>query len=639
MTIRTRPSRPARPSRRGFTLTELMISLALVLLLTLAMTRIFGVTTRAISKGNAIGEVTRGLDAVRTTLAADMTGADYGVGYDPASDAQGILPLNKQPAIIIYSTSAPTFLNAADQKSDSDGNPLTIDRDNDGMDEATPVFSQYQVGRRFFRTDTLSFFAAGQYKAQASLNPGAFISDVTSNSAWIWYGHGRVYDGSGGVNKSAAYLRPGQGTVATNPRNFYASDFILVRNSLLLKAPSDHDGDATTAATVVSENNTPVLFARARWDVEQPTAPANLYSGSTRKYPDLGPLMYDSSDGNDSPISIFAKGATGSKPGDKDHKVATDDPLNPYVNQGTGVPATAARYTVQQSRVDVAGVDAAAFRERLRAVQSIDSTLVATGATNGPLRFNSGGNSTPATWYDTLFARSGNRTNQFRFWINPFLIRPLDAGETSQATSPLLTGATQFIVEFAGDFVTQNAAGATTDNQPDGVIDFNISAGSVRSTRWYGMPRDVDGDGIIPGPGTGNTSAPFLNSPDTRPLGDFLIAGGVGGRGMSVDTGMPFEKRLPGTYTSGNPETLGSRGGITDYVAAGRATDFDCSYLVAFGPGDFDGDLYPTATQTAALTGIPLRPSLIRVITVAVDRQAKLEEPLSQELIFRVPAE
>src|SRR5690606_8017926 len=147
-----RPARPAgsaRPGpRRGFTLTELMISLVMVLLLVLAVSRIFSVTATTIGKGNATGEVIRGLDAARIALQIDFTGTD-GITYGGFTDDSGILPGPRQPSIILYSTSIPAFLSERDMAADIDFDPtaalgnqqlamMTLDVNADG-DESDPI--------------------------------------------------------------------------------------------------------------------------------------------------------------------------------------------------------------------------------------------------------------------------------------------------------------------------------------------------------------------------------------------------------------------------------------------------------------------------------------------------------------------
>ncbi len=649
-----RPARPAGSARlgprRGFTLTELMISLVMVLLLVLAVSRIFSVTATTIGKGNATGEVIRGLDAARIALQIDFTGTD-GITYGGFTDDSGLLPGPRQPSIIIYSTSIPAFMSQRDMEGDADFDPstplfdqqvamTTLDADNDGVDELT--FGPFQTGRRWFRTDTISFFTEGHAESQTNLRAGGgFTGDIEGHESWVWYGHGRVYDGISALNAFGSYLLPGEGTSDANPNHYFANQFVLLRNAIMLTPQVDHDQDPTTATTVVDGDGIFAAHLRPRWDTLVPDTDLYYDAGGGQWVPNLGPFTYDLGDmgsifpGGQSPVRIhFAA---------PDPDPFPSPPNRPYEQGHEFVNDGSLNYVVQQSRVDIAGVDADAFRERLKVVQREDETGAFSGRINGPLEFTASPRT--ETWYERMFARSPGSAvtpaervrNAFRFFTNPLVLKPLHAGEASQASAYLLGGAAQFIVEYAGDFLTQDLDGVTTANTPDGVIDYTVDADGVRHIRWYGMPRDVDNDGVIPGPAA--APADLLTSIDTRPLADYVMGGGA----ITVDTGFPFEKRLPAAYDP----AMQTRANITDYLDPALYTaNFDWSYLVAWGPGDFDGDLYGTLDASApaghndpALLGAPIGPALIRVIVQGLDRESRLEEPISMELVFRVPAE
>ena len=638
----TFPSMPTRRRANGFTLVELMISLALVLLLTVAMARIFGVTTRAISKGTAVGEVVRGLDATSKALQIDLAGTQSGVGYDPYRKPAGVLPLSEQPAIIISSKTYNTFLNEADRKADADKNPATLDVDGDGDDAGAndATLSNFQTGRRWFRGDRFSFFARGDFKSQANGSletTSAFQSNVTSPEAWVWYGHGRVYNGQGNLNASAQYKDPGKAGPDVNANNYYASDWILLRNATLLKSPVDHDGTSSNEDTVVDDGGNPILHQTVQrstggtstpWRVNNPRDPNTLAITTTaNSSANVSPLIY----GN--PVWYFP-------PANNGNATAKNGPV-------TGSP-----YESEYSRTDVAGVSSNAFRQHLDAIQS---AYTAAGTT-----FNAGFYPTPRrTWYDQLFATevaangppSGTNplpysNTEYRYWVNPQLLSPLNAGETSQATSPLLPGCTGFVVEYAGDFLAQNANGTLATGaangglSSDGVIDFNVDAGGVPHTRWYGLPRDVDGNGFIPGPGVAENAR--IQTFDTLPLADY--AGAL----------YPFERRVPGPVNAtgptnrnfgdyvalkvGSPNSAGGNNPMTPGNAGYVPGTADSCYVVAWGPGDFDGTAYIPGGPYANFAGQKFGPSLIRIVVTAVDNQNKLEESITQELVFRVPA-
>ena len=621
------PTLTARRRAPGFTLVELMMSLAMVLLLTLAVTQIFRVTVQTIGKGNATGEVVRGLDATRIALQIDFAGTDD-ISYSGLTDESGILPTDRQPAIIISSTAAPAFLSRRDMETDSDYDPATLpwphgvetfDSDGDGLDDA--LLGPYHNGRRWFRTDTLSFFVGGHGESQKNLIPGGggFYGDTTSEESWVWYGHGQVYDGQGELNNNSTnqYPLPGEGTAELNPNNFFANQFALLRTAILLRADQFPTGaPAGASSTVLNDDGIPVLHLRPVWDT---ATPADFTGGL-----DMSPFEFQS------PVAEY----------------------DGMTNQPT-------LFRSQDSRVDVAGVTAEQYRQRVRAAQNY-GTAIGSSDANGPLRFNGAfpRDANPLTWYNRLFARTnGNlvKQNPGRFWINSLVLKPLNAEEVSQASSYLLGGATEFVVEYAGDFLTQLPNGdidwANGGLLADGVVDFTVDFAGVRHIRFYGMPRDVDADGRIPGPALAPeqpgaafpTDPVLLQSTDTRPLADYLPRTNSP---LTVDTGLPFEKRLPAAYSGAATETMDTRVNIADYMDPAVYTDqdYDWSYLAAWGPGDFDGGLYPNPTHNTSFVSLAnpegiLRPSLIRIIVSAIDRQARLEDSVSMELIFRVPVE
>ena len=654
MTQQTPPPRP-RHRRDAFTLIELMISLALVLLLVLAMTRIFAVTTRAISKGSATGEVVRNLEAARTSLTVDLAGTTR-LGTGKLSASGGILPLSEQPAIIISSKAYRTFLSEAAREADNDDLPETVDLDGDGTDETT--LSVFDTGRGFFRGDRLSFFAEGDFESQA-------LENVTSPEAWVWYGHGRVYNGQGDLSVAANYKGLTEGPSAENPNNFYASDWLLLRNPVLLKPEVDHDGLPATAATVVNDLDQPIPHLSTRrtgggqtpWSAEAPADRFTLVTetGAVNSEASVSPLAYRN--------QAYRFGPAPGSPSPRTWLFRRDPSLTAPQN------ATNPAYEIQDSRVDVAGVTAQPFREHIEAIQKVNPADYSNPDQFNLLDAKFYPFKTPnvrRTWFGQLFATEAGEQN--RFWVNPQIVTPLDPTETSQATAFLGRGTTQFIVEFAGDFMRQDALGrpdhidvdndGSVDVVPDGVIDFVVyripdgSGGTTftRQIRFYGLPRDVDGDGVISGPAStsavnfpefGGNSTRFLATPDVRPLADFS---------PNVNLGYPFERRMPGRLTGSNVNVQPTnRNQIEDYLTTTSPNvpqsfdirEGDAEYLVAWGPGDFDGTaLHYTdpASPYVDFAGGKFGPALIRVVVEAYDRQQKLDAPVRTELVFRVPA-
>ena len=120
-------------------------------------------------------------------------------------------------------------------------------------------------------------------------------------------------------------------------------------------------------------------------------------------------------------------------------------------------------------------------------------------------------------------------------------------------------GCSQFIVEFAGNYVTQNQDstpnnsnfGKVTSPTPDpsGKLDFipmkDANGNWTRQIRWYGFPRDVAGIDPATGvftPGSnaqidGGATKNYI-TPDVIPLSMFIRAAG-----FTNDTDMPkFER-------------------------------------------------------------------------------------------------
>ena len=97
----------------------------------------------------------------------------------------------------------------------------------------------------------------------------------------------------------------------------------------------------------------------------------------------------------------------------------------------------------------------------------------------------------------------GNVNANYRFNCNPMVTNPVDTQMAAQACSYFLPHVSSFIVEYAGDFLSQDTAGTTngtiTDVKPDGQIDYYIDSAGNKQIRWYGMPRCTDGTGQILG--------------------------------------------------------------------------------------------------------------------------------------------
>jgi hypothetical protein len=222
-----------------------------------------------------------------------------------------------------------------------------------------------------------------------------------------------------------------------------------------------------------------------------------------------------------------------------------------------------------------------------------------------------------------------------RYFANPFPTKgtiftaatsgPWLSASAAQTTPIFLRGCTQFIVEFAGNFVTQDQNNATSNTlfgrvsaptpDPTGKLDFipaRDAAGNwTRQTRWYGFPRDVNGTDASGGAIIGKPEG-TLDINDVIPLRTFLTALGYGG------TPVPFERTVP-TLTLPTT-TMNFRASIPG--ALPQASE---PYVAAWGQ------------DTLPWSGVGSLPKLIR-ITIAVDEpNGRLNNEQTFEYIFTMP--
>ena len=617
--------------RRGFTLTELMIAVALVLLLTVAMTKIFATTRQAISKGTAVDQTVRGLDAGRTAIQIDLTGTDT-IGYAPGLDQGGIVPSEQMPFLMIASMYVATWPNeqaaradvdyvaAPDLTDDADQNnwtvwAATLDLNNDGEDDNGPdgfisgvgtgEFNPLAYGLRTFRTDQITYFTKGKFETQSGDDVARY--DLDANAAMVTIGHGKLFNGDYAVeNSTLGYGAPGMygtGSSSTSPRaenrnNRFADKFVLVRRMQLLK--SFNAADADGSPTIIDRLGQPVNHYRANWaDPNDPT-------GS------VTPLDFNSQ-------AVFG--------GNVDQ---TPRPVNNFNGE---------------SRYDVAGVTLGTFRDRMRAVtdQSSGSAyrdpfLASDSLGRGP--------ATTSPWWTSF-----PFTHFQRYWSRQVAEGQTDSRTLSQRSNVLLDGARQFMVEYAGDYLTQDANGRVTAVGGDGVVDFavidtdptNVVSGP-RRTLYYGFPRDVDGDGYIGGVAGGLDADPAANSfipgsVDVVPLRTILSALPAAVNPTN-QFAAPFEKTFPLAvepqfYMRANnvvspaetvyPINRASNGVITNSFPNGEAR-----YTCAWSPWDVDGN-------NAGVWNYNLAPQLLRFIIQATDDRGRLENGITQELVYRVP--
>ena len=197
-------------------------------------------------------------------------------------------------------------------------------------------------------------------------------------------------------------------------------------------------------------------------------------------------------------------------------------------------------------------------------------------------------------------------------------------------SSPIFVpGCTQFIVEFAGDFCTQDnnpahidnglspnlhsAEGQIIANGPDGTLDYVLVQGSApagdrskwsKQIMWYGMPRNVSG-----------LATNWANG-DVAPVRDFFsnnkAAYDASGTSTAIDpTTLAYKASFEQVGPTYAANYTASSGGMT-------ALDAHNGYICAFGPND------PA-------------PSLIRITMTLNDSAGQLPDGQTYQFVFAVP--
>lgn len=264
--------------RRAFTLVELMVAIALVLILLIGINQVFKMTTDTVGAGQALNAASRDLRGAQSVFFNDLHGA---VTSNP-------------PVFMIRSQQIPAFRNRADQLGDRDYNQsdtyanreaqiLSIDLDNDGTEGeqavAGEIISPALYNDRNHRADMLMFFARGYFPRQTG-NDGTFAANMSSTEAWIWYGHLKRPDFSspaGASNTDAnnplqgyEHRLPGElpdfskTPADRNDDNFVASDWILGRVVTLLRQPDTSEN--------IYDNSGNVQFYMKHWTTEPETS-------------------------------------------------------------------------------------------------------------------------------------------------------------------------------------------------------------------------------------------------------------------------------------------------------------------------------------------------------------------------------
>ena len=494
-------------TRPAFTLVEVMISVALVLMIIYGVAKVFKLSTDAVGANQVIAAMVRDNRSAHATMSDDIHNS---VADSPLFIISSRLAFEGSSTgrqatfdgVVTQPGMTGGFGGLEEQRADRDGDPRTVDL-NPGTSVPVRLAS---LSDRIPRLDRLGFCARGLFRRNTSADTKAYDA-ATSGEAFIWYGH-TVYPKLHGV----ANLQP----------NFqYASERILGRMCYLLK---------DTSSSGASPGNYPVVP-----------------NGGSTTNDALTPLGYDTQ------------------------------------NQATilGPDNWIGRYDLAMATVD---------QWRVTVNKAYDANYYPVPTPPGFKQFLEA-----PKWYQALETTPGTPSPKiFRPVCDPNIIRsvappPAPQGISSKklaVTAPFfVANCTQFVVEYAGDFLNQDPAdGAVIDvskwvdtngllqtGKTDGQIDYIVDKPTTdpktwsRRIRWYGLPRDTTGpdpDGVT-----------RINEFDVVPLRDVVYATFKGPFVGASFVRAVWEVEYPGStmYTAaGAPITgLGTAGGIALYNPVG----------------------------------------------------------------------
>jgi len=461
------------------------------------------------------------------------------------------------PSLLLRSQSQLAFRNRVDQEGDTDGNKATIDYDGDSAftgpgENASPALPS----QRSHRLDILSFFGKGKF----SRATGGDVGRNLANSATADPTGPLISD----MSANEAWIWYGHLVLPNNNGSFYLDN---------VAAPKTYPGVGT-------KDSNPNNFYASSWALGR-----------------LGHLLVepfdqDSNSGTPDVIMDRASGSTAAKQVFIGRSpTANPDSSSPFTPGSTAYSQRAAGSTVSRganfiylrdSRYDLIGVSVENFQTIMKEVVRL------AGATTD--------------WWSEMMLSE-------RFETNPALVRPISASAVAAQSPIFMQGCTQFIVEYAGDFVAQfndpdlanfgQVSGAFNSPTPttDGEIDF-VVINNRKQIRWYGMPRDTSGDGKIP---RAAANANVNQMVDVVPLRDMLTLAGAG-NGPAI-----FEKDVNADLPT-----------AADYAAPG-ALAFANSYTCAWGPAD------------------NVRPRMIRLTIVIDDPNGRLPDGQTYEYVFSLP--
>lgn len=530
--------------RSAFTIVELIVSIGLVLILMVGVSKVFTTVTKTVAAGSAISDGTRVARGTQSILAKDFSHAVTG------KDA---------PFLTIISSVRPAYRNRPDELSDPKAvqfkfrDELSIDLNGNNIEgEATVPGERISLATpnfRSHRTDILTFFVRDLVRRQTGNPNQNMISPMTGTETWVRYSHAQIWDGSTPLPGAGGFTELGPGatgtlTASTNPNNYFASQWLLSRSEIIL---SDGTTDANGDVTAIYDDSKPSPIAQRFWKRNGGLTPLRTGSGA---------------------------------------------------DSGSGL--------IQESLFDLAGITMSGMRQVM-------------------IRFLSTATPAQLEAWPSAFG--------WRPCVNPLMPKPINSQTLAQTAPVLVPGCTQFIVEYAGDFVAQdndpalatygNVIGVCAPVNPvanppktDGVLDYivvGVAPNRHKEIRWYGLPRDTNGDGVVDGWTAGRTNNQLR---DVCPLRDVMrtLAVEVTNRGASFELGK-------------------SPAGPTGQLLAPKANYADTTGAGALGLGLTDE--YVCGWSPAET----YRPKMIRITMTIDDPAGRSPNPDGQvhEMVFELP--
>lgn len=543
-------------NKSGFTIIEVLISIAIALLLILGINQVFSIAQQTSGAGTAAlvqVEESRGGQTI-------MQG-----------DFDSIVNGPDSPGIVIVSEPIYAYRNRQELLANRNTGGNAVQYINDPVNQNNNTGIQQSLtttNARVHRIDRIMFFVRGTQRRQTAAAPG-FVSPTGWLESYVWYGHlalprnypfdprhqpyGGPIPNYPNPFSNGDFSNPGDPGVNNqpttyNPNNYFASDWILGRMPVLLVPFPTFDASGVFEPTVAPGS-------------PQGTALTILTAN------------------NISPARAYQQ-----------------NQLGPTAALAPPTPLYSSRYDMAYTSID-------GMRQALSNFPAI--------------------NGGPPAWWQHLSGvqvqSPGAFPSDIRFEANPFPIRPplqpppttAQLAQWASAASALqapmfLRGCSQFIVEFAGDFMTQDdnpasaTFGAPLQATSDGQIDYVVarlpSGERVKKVRWYGFPRETTGDGHV--------------------LHDHNFATHPGG-----DDVVPFRDMFNGPtwgFERFVNQTIPLR---TDYAQTPTTVQVGSQYICAWG------------TDTP---NVP-RPKMIRITIALDDPQGRLNGEQYFEYVFNLP--